>query len=166
MTDAECQPTSAAVVRGEVVLPVTSRLVAVFEGAVARELVALAARAGWDARLVDGVAGMAAVDAETYVVLCDHHRDEVADVLEAALASPARWIGLMGTPRRAGHHWAALRARGVPDVEIGRIHRPIGIDIGSKTPVEIAVSTLAGLLADRNGRPGTPYPEPAPPPLE
>jgi xanthine dehydrogenase accessory factor len=166
VTDAECLPTSAAVVRGEVVPPVSSRLLAVFDGAVGRELADLATRAGWEARLVDGVEGLASVDADTYVVLCDHHRDEVADVLEAALASPARWIGLMGTPRRAGHHWAALRERGLPDTEIARIHRPIGIDIGSKTPVEIAVSTLAGLLADRNDRPGTPYPQPEPPPLE
>lgn len=155
---------SAAIVRGEVVPVVTSRLVAVFDGLVAQELTALALRAGWDARLVDGAAGLATVDAETYVVLCDHHRDEVAEVLEAALASPARWIGLMGTPRRAGHHWEALRARGLPDAEIARVHRPIGLDIGSKTPVEIAVSTLAGLIADRNGRPGAPYPQAQPPP--
>ena len=163
MTD-ECSPTSAQVVRGEVVPEVSSRLLAVFDGAVARELTDLASRAGWDAAVVDDVAGLASADAETYVVLCDHHRDEVADALQAALASPARWIGLMGTPRRAGHHWAALRERGLPDAEISRVHRPIGIDVGSKTPVEIAVSTLAGLLADRNGRPGTPYPQPEPPP--
>ncbi len=35
---------------------------------------------------------------------------------------------------------------------------PIGLDIGSRTPVEIALSTMAGLLADRNGRPGGAYP--------
>jgi len=37
---------------------------------------------------------------------------------------------------------------------IARVHRPIGLNIGSRTPPEIAVATLAGLLADRNGRPG------------
>jgi xanthine/CO dehydrogenase XdhC/CoxF family maturation factor len=34
------------------------------------------------------------------------------------------------------------------------VHRPIGLNIGSRTPAEIAVATLAGLIADRNGRPG------------
>jgi xanthine dehydrogenase accessory factor len=34
------------------------------------------------------------------------------------------------------------------------VHRPIGLDIGSRAPAEIALSTLAGLLADRNGRSG------------
>ena len=45
-------------------------------------------------------------------------------------------------------------ALGVPPAEIERVHRPIGLDIGSRTPAEIAISTLAGLLADRNGRAG------------
>ena len=38
--------------------------------------------------------------------------------------------------------------------DIALVHRPIGLDIGSREPAEIALSTLAGLLADRNGRPG------------
>jgi xanthine dehydrogenase accessory factor len=60
----------------------------------------------------------------------------------------------MGNPRHEGPHVAALTALGVPPEEIARVHRPIGLDIGSRTPAEIAISTLAGLLADRNGRPG------------
>jgi xanthine/CO dehydrogenase XdhC/CoxF family maturation factor len=43
---------------------------------------------------------------------------------------------------------------GVRDEEIARVHRPIGLNIGSRTPAEIAVATLAGLIADRNHRPG------------
>ena len=38
--------------------------------------------------------------------------------------------------------------------KISRVRRPIGINIGSRTPPEIAISTLAGLIADRNGKPG------------
>jgi xanthine dehydrogenase accessory factor len=41
------------------------------------------------------------------------------------------------------------------------VHRPIGLDIGSRAPAEIALSTLAGLLADRNGRSGAPHARPA-----
>jgi xanthine dehydrogenase accessory factor len=88
------------------------------------------------------------------VVVTDHHRDELGELLRDALARPARWIGVMGNPRHEGPHIAALAALGVPPEEVARVHRPIGLDIGSKAPAEIAVSTLAGLLADRNGRAG------------
>ena len=88
------------------------------------------------------------------VVVTDHHRDELGEPLRDALAARTRWIGLMGNPRHEGPHVAALTALGVPTAEIDRVHRPIGLDIGSRTPAEIAVSTLAGLLADRNGRVG------------
>jgi xanthine dehydrogenase accessory factor len=88
------------------------------------------------------------------VVVTDHHRDELGDVLRDALAAPTRWVGVMGNPRQEGPHVAALTALGVPPEEIARVHRPIGLDIGSRAPAEIAVSTLAGLLADRNGRSG------------
>ena len=88
------------------------------------------------------------------VVVTDHHRDELGELLRDALARPARWIGVMGSPRHEGPHVAALTALGVPAGDIALVHRPIGLDIGSREPAEIALSTLAGLLADRNGRPG------------
>jgi xanthine dehydrogenase accessory factor len=88
------------------------------------------------------------------VVVTDHHRPELGELLRDALARPSRWIGVMGNPRHEGPHVAALSALDVPAGEIARVHRPIGLDIGSRTPAEIAVSTLAGLLADRNGRSG------------
>ena len=74
--------------------------------------------------------------------------------LDDALACPTRWSGVMGNPRHEGPHVAALAALGVPPEEVARAHRPIGLDIGSRTPPEMAVATLPGLLADRNGRPG------------
>jgi xanthine dehydrogenase accessory factor len=88
------------------------------------------------------------------VVVTDHHRDELGELLRDALARPARWIGVMGSPRHEGPHVAALTALDVPAGDIARVHRPIGLDIGSREPAEIALATLAGLLADRNGRPG------------
>jgi xanthine dehydrogenase accessory factor len=93
-------------------------------------------------------------DGTADVVVTDHHRDELGELLRDALAGPARWIGVMGNPRHEGPHVAALTALGVPAEEIARVHRPIGLDIGSRTPPEIAISTLAGLLADRSGRSG------------
>jgi xanthine dehydrogenase accessory factor len=88
------------------------------------------------------------------VVVTDHHREELGVLLRDALARPVRWVGVMGNPRHEGPHVAALAALGVPPADVARVHRPIGLDIGSRTPPEIAVSTIAGLLADRNGRGG------------
>lgn len=86
------------------------------------------------------------------VVATDHDIADLADHLAAALRSDARWIGLMGSARHAPPHVEPLRAMGFDDDQIDRIHRPIGLDIGSHTPAEIALATLAGLVADRNDR--------------
>jgi xanthine dehydrogenase accessory factor len=88
------------------------------------------------------------------VVVTDHHRPELGVILRDALAGSARWVGIMGNPRHEAPHIAALTELGAPAAEISRVHRPIGINIGSRTPPEIAISTLAGLIADRNGKPG------------
>jgi xanthine/CO dehydrogenase XdhC/CoxF family maturation factor len=94
------------------------------------------------------------LDGGTDVIVTDHHRQELGEMLRDVLAGPVRWIGLMGNPRHAGPHHEALAALGVPEQEIARVHRPIGLNVGSRTPPEIAISTLAGLIADRNNRPG------------
>ena len=144
------------------------RLVAVFASPVALQLVHLAAHVGYDCLVLDpevdleGVptvrsAASAGIDAATDVVVTDHDRPELGDVLADILGQPARWVGVMGSPRHTAPHVAALQDRGVPAADIARVHRPIGLDIGSRSPAEIAVATVAGLLADRAGRPGGTY---------
>lgn len=144
------------------------RLVAVFASPVALQLVHLAAHVGFDclvldpARALDGATTVrtaveARIDAHTDVVVTDHDRPELGDVLAAVLETPARWIGVMGSPRHTAPHVAALQERGIAEDQVARVHRPIGLDIGSKSPAEIAVSTVAGLLADRAGRRGGVY---------
>jgi xanthine dehydrogenase accessory factor len=144
-------------------------LVAVFASPVAGFLLAYARDSGFRPVLVEPdpdregprVAGLAVarglaghVDAGTDVVVTDHHRPELGVLLRDALAAGARWIGIMGNPRHPAPHVPALAALGVPGEQIARVHRPIGLNIGSHTPAEIALATLAGLIADRNGRPG------------
>ncbi|SET60989.1 XdhC family protein [Geodermatophilus poikilotrophus] len=139
-------------------------LVAVFASPVAEVLLRWAPELGFRARLLDpdpargaDLGGFAEVDGELVdadVIVTDHHRPELGEVLRDALARPVRWVGVMGNPRHEGPHVAALAVLGVPPEEVARVHRPIGLDIGSRTPAEIALSTLAGLLADRNGRSG------------
>lgn len=103
---------------------------------------------------VEVLAAMPELDAHADLVVTDHHRPELGELLRDALATPARWIGVLGNPRRQGPHVEALRALGVAADDIARVHRPVGLNIGSRTPAEIAVATLAGLIADRNDRPG------------
>ncbi|MFC5754146.1 XdhC family protein [Actinomadura rugatobispora] len=94
------------------------------------------------------------LDGTADVVVTDHHRPELGPVLRDVLARRVRWVGVMGNPRHPAPHVPALEELGVPAGDIARVHRPIGLNIGSRTPAEIALATLAGLLADRNGRPG------------
>ncbi|EWC63365.1 protein of unknown function DUF182 [Actinokineospora spheciospongiae] len=63
-------------------------------------------------------------------------------------------VGVMGNPHHPASHVEALRGLGVPETDIARVRRPIGLDIGSRTPPEIAIAPLAGLGAERTGRPG------------
>ena len=144
-------------------------LVAVFASPVSGFLLRYAADAGYRGLLVepdaDRAAGakMAGFTAELAVpedlegadvVVTDHHRDELGAMLRDALATKARWIGVLGNPRHPAPHIPALEALGAPPGDIARVHRPIGLNIGSRTPPQIAISTLAGLIADRNSRPG------------
>lgn len=136
------------------------RLVVVFDSRVAEHLLHFAEHVGYSTVLVEpadgAVADVAAggIDENTDVVVTDHHRSELGPVLRDVLATPARWIGVMGSPRHDPPHVPALRELGVAEAEIERVHRPIGLNIGSRTPPEIALATLAGLLADRSGKPG------------
>ena len=150
--------------------PVTERtLIAIFASPVARFMLRYAQDAGFRPVLVEpdaeraqaGDNGFAALrsldglaDRDTDVVVTDHHRPELGAVLRDALASPARWVGVMGNPKHPAPHIPALAVLGVPAGEIARVHRPIGLNIGSRAPAEIALATVAGLIADRNGRPG------------
>lgn len=94
----------------------------------------------------------AKVDTDTDLVITDHDRDDIVEVAEQMLRSDARWLGMMGSGRHTGPHVEGLRERGWEDADIARIERPVGLDIGSKTPPEIAVAILGGIVADRQGR--------------
>lgn len=93
----------------------------------------------------------ATVGSEVYAVHTDHDAEDLVQALEALLPSEPRFIGLVGSRRHTGHHLEALRAKGVPEEVITRIQSPVGLDLGAKTPGEIAVSILAGLVAVRRG---------------
>ncbi|HEU5003724.1 MAG TPA: molybdenum cofactor synthesis domain-containing protein [Actinomycetota bacterium] len=91
---------------------------------------------------------------EMEVVGTDHDAPDVAAQIAALLVHAPRFVGIMGSARHTGHHLADLKAAGVPHEQVGRVQSPVGLNIGAKTPPEIALSVLAGLLAARSGRPG------------
>jgi xanthine dehydrogenase accessory factor len=148
------------------------RLVAVFSSPVAEFLLRFGVELGFHSVLVEpdpsrlqgppkphgdrvvSDLATAGLDEHTDVVLTDHHRPEIGEILKTALQGETRWIGIMGRPQVEGPHVEMLRRLDVPEDQIKRVHRPVGLNIGSRTPAEIAVATLAGLIADRNGRPG------------
>jgi xanthine dehydrogenase accessory factor len=169
--DGHVHDASCAMAHGAAQAPAEGKvLAAVFATPVATYLLRYAADAGYRAVLVepdperakavtaDGFDIAASLDGiaagATDVVVTDHHRPELGIQLRDALAAEARWVGIMGNPRHEGPHVAALTELGVPAAEISKVHRPIGVNIGSRTPAEIAISTIAGLIADRNGKPG------------
>ncbi len=144
-------------------------LVAVFASPVATHLLHFATDLGYRSLLLEpdphlvpeepSFDSLSTVDSsvigpDTDVVVTDHDRPELGQILLKMLETDARWIGVMGSVRHIAQHIPALRALGVAEPDIARVHRPIGLNIGSKSPAEIAISTLAGLIADRNGRPG------------
>jgi len=82
-------------------------------------------------------------DARTAVVTLTHDTKLDDPAIRAALASDVFYLGCLGSTRTHAKRLDRLRAAGVPDAQLARIHAPVGLDIGAKTPAEIAVSVLA-----------------------
>ena len=88
----------------------------------------------------------ASVDERTAICVLTH--DEKFDVpaLIAALETPAAYIGAMGSKVTTADREARLRAEGVDDAALGRIHAPIGLAIGARSPEEVAVAIGAEIV--------------------
>ena len=87
-------------------------------------------------------------DERTYIVIATHGQyDE--QVLERVLAGPAAYVGMVSSLRRAEACRAYLRASGMAEEQIARLKAPAGLDIGARTPEEIAASILAELVQQR-----------------
>jgi xanthine dehydrogenase accessory factor len=119
---------------------------------VARALVRWAPEVGFRPVLAPTSADLPAdTGPDMYVVHTNHDAEDLVQALEAVLPRHPRFIGLVGSRRHTGHHLEALRAKGVDDEVIDRVQSPVGLDLGSRTPAEIALSILAGLVAVRRG---------------
>ena len=91
-------------------------------------------------------------------MLCVLTHDAKFDVpvLVDALRMPVAFVGAMGSRRTHEDRNARLREAGVTEDELARLHSPIGLDLGARTPEETALSIAAEIVAKRRGGTGVP----------
>jgi xanthine dehydrogenase accessory factor len=87
------------------------------------------------------------IDAHTAIVTLTHDPKLDDPALVAALNSPAFFVGSLGSKRTHEKRLARLREAGIAESEFARIHGPVGLDIGARSPSEIAVSIVAQVIA-------------------
>jgi molybdopterin adenylyltransferase len=114
------------------------------------ERVSAADRAGRTAPSLDGIA----LGRDDVVVFTDHDLPGIAGEIAAALRTPVRFLGVMGSRRHVGPYLEDLRAMGFGEEDLGRIRSPVGLDLGGRSPEEIALAIAAGVVAEANGRDG------------
>jgi xanthine dehydrogenase accessory factor len=148
------------------------RLVVFGSDPTALAIAALGAQSGFETTLVRGkgpespppVPGLAysrqvpaealadiGTDAWTAIAIASHNLELDREALAAALPSDAGYVGLLGARRRLDERLAPLRAAGVPEAVLSRVHAPIGLDIGGKAPWAVAVSVIGEIMAERFG---------------
>jgi xanthine dehydrogenase accessory factor len=156
-----CQSEGALEVYVEPVLP-QPQMVAIGRSPAAKALAGMAGGLGWRSVLVDDdadpsveVAGArvvtnldlaeAGVDARSFVIVATQgHYDEEA--LERALRTPAPYVGLVASSKRAEAILGYLRDRGFDEAALARVHAPAGLDLGHVRTEEIAVAILAEIV--------------------
>jgi len=90
------------------------------------------------------------IDDDTYVAVLTHDPKIDDPALRTALPSPAPYVGVLSSKRTHEERVKRLSEAGVSPEQLARIHTPIGIDIGAKTPEEIALCIMAEIVAVRN----------------
>ena len=94
------------------------------------------------------------VKPEDYLVVVTRGHRCDADVERFALRTPASYIGVVGSKRKTRYVREKLASEGFTEEELDQVYAPIGIEIGSETPAEIAISIAAQLIqvrADKTG---------------
>ncbi|ABV94087.1 hypothetical protein Dshi_2351 [Dinoroseobacter shibae DFL 12 = DSM 16493] len=141
------------------------RMVVVGAVHIAQPLLAMARLAGYDPVLVDPRAAFGSearfpgetildewpdaalkahgLDARTAVVTLTHDPKLDDPAIEVALGAPCFYLGCLGSTRTHAKRVARLQEAGFDEAAIARIHAPVGLDIGAKSPAEIAISIMA-----------------------
>jgi xanthine dehydrogenase accessory factor len=91
------------------------------------------------------------LNSDTSVVVVTHDPKLDDPALMIALPSPAEYVGALGSPKTHAQRVERLLAEGLTQEQVDRLHAPIGLDLGGRTPAEIALSIMAEIVAVRNG---------------
>ena len=150
-----CQSEGALEVYVEPMLPAPHVLV-IGRSPAAEALANMALALGWRSTVFEPESSPAArpflsrltftddIGSSMVVVASQGHYDE--DALQAVLATPAVYVGLVASRKRARSVLGYLRDRGVSEDDLARVHAPAGLDLGKVQPNEIAVAILAELV--------------------
>ena len=153
------------------------RLILAGSGYVAQALARLATTIGWRVSLLDDRSEFVqaatlpdsvtltvgdipellpslAPDAMTALVIVTRGHKVDQEALEAALATPAGYVGMIGSPGKVRTIFRRLLRKGVAAEALANVHAPVGLDLGARTPDEIALSIAAELLMWRRGGSG------------
>ncbi|MQA97247.1 MAG: hypothetical protein GEV11_22375 [Streptosporangiales bacterium] len=88
------------------------------------------------------------------VVIADHDSPYAQQALELALRGDAYFVGMPGSRRLAPQVLDRLRAAGLDEDRVRRLHTPCGLDVGGRSAGEMALSIVAEVVAEQYGRPG------------
>ena len=92
----------------------------------------------------------------TFIVVATRGHKLDAHCLRAAVRTGARYVGLLGSKRKTILIAQMLRSEGISEERIRAVHAPVGLDLGGRTPAEIALSVMAELSIERYGGSGRP----------
>ncbi len=159
---------------GHLVEPIVGRpqLVVFGAGHVGARIAEVASIAGWHVTVVDDradfadptrmpfadrvvtcefhdVMASARFDADTYVVIATRGHQHDAVIASQVVPKPLRYVGMLGSRRKAALTAKQLREWHLTEASIAQIHAPVGVSIGADTPEEIAVSVVAEMIAVR-----------------
>ena len=130
-------------------------LLVVGHGEVSAALDSIATTLGWKPVIVetlddakDAITALSAFDA---VVVTSHHDGTDGPALAAAVASDVGYVGAMGSRKTQARRREWMLDHGVPQDLVDSVRGPAGLDIGSNTPAEIAVSMVAEIIAVHRG---------------
>jgi len=93
------------------------------------------------------------VDKSSYIVIVTHGHKGDETVLEEALATEAKYIGMIGSKTKNQTIFSHLLSKGISQERLDRVHAPIGLNIYALTPEEIAISILAEIIKARRSPP-------------
>ena len=136
-----------------------ARLLVVGEAALADAIAAQGALLGWSTAIVGEAVGAESIAAQSgglgpgdALVVLAHDLPVSCAAIAAALGGRCGYVGALGSRHTQTARADVLRNSGVPDEALGRVHGPVGLDLGARTPEETALAIAAEIVATLSGR--------------